>query len=72
MALQRPFVVGDEPGGVAVFVEQRGAPRAAARDYSSASADTDPRPAHARALDHVEHETELEQRFGIPVVTGPG
>ena len=64
------FLVGDEPGGVAVFVDS-GAPlepllEAVERERL--------RPTHILRThghpDHVEHEDELSQRFSIPVVTG--
>jgi glyoxylase-like metal-dependent hydrolase (beta-lactamase superfamily II) len=68
--LSNAFVVGDEPGGVAVFVDS-GAPlepllEAVERDGLT--------PTHLLRThghpDHVEHEDELTARFGIPVVTG--
>jgi glyoxylase-like metal-dependent hydrolase (beta-lactamase superfamily II) len=68
--LSNAFVVGDEPGGVAVFVDS-GAPlepllEAVERERL--------RPTHILRThghpDHVEHEDELSQRFSIPVMTG--
>jgi glyoxylase-like metal-dependent hydrolase (beta-lactamase superfamily II) len=68
--LSNAFVVGDEPGGVAIFVDS-GAPlepllEAVERERL--------RPTHILRThghpDHVEHEDELSQRFSIPVVTG--
>jgi glyoxylase-like metal-dependent hydrolase (beta-lactamase superfamily II) len=68
--LSNAFVVGDEPGGVAIFVDS-GAPlepllEAIERDRL--------RPTHILRThghaDHVEHEDELANRFSIPVVTG--
>lgn len=68
--LSNAFVVGDEPGGVAVFVDS-GAPlepllEAVERERLTP---THVLRTHGHA-DHVEHEEELAQRFGIPVVTG--
>ena len=68
--LSNAFVVGDEPGGVAVFVDS-GAPLepllgAVERERLTP---THVLRTHGHA-DHVEHEEELTQRFGIPVVTG--
>lgn len=69
--LSNAYVVGDEPGGVAVFVDS-GAPlepllAAIERERLT--------PTHILRThghgDHVEHEAELAERFGIPVVTGP-
>jgi glyoxylase-like metal-dependent hydrolase (beta-lactamase superfamily II) len=68
--LSNAFVVGDEPGGVAIFVDS-GAPlepllEAVERERL--------RPTHILRThghpDHVEHEDELSQRFSIPVMTG--
>jgi glyoxylase-like metal-dependent hydrolase (beta-lactamase superfamily II) len=68
--LSNAFVVGDEPGGVAIFVDS-GAPlepllEALERDRL--------RPTHILRThghpDHVEHEEELSSRFSIPVATG--
>ena len=68
--LSNAFVVGDEPGGVAVFVDS-GAPlepllAAVEREHLT--------PTHVLRThghpDHVAHEDELTSRFGIPVVTG--
>ena len=68
--LSNAFVVGDEPGGVAVFVDS-GAPLASLLDALERERLT---PTHVLRThghpDHVEHEEELTQRFGIPVVTG--
>ena len=68
--LSNAFLVGDEPGGVAVFVDS-GAPlepllEALERDRLV--------PTHVLRThghpDHVEHEELLMRRFGIPVATG--
>ena len=68
--LSNAFVVGDQPGGVAIFVDS-GAPlepllEAVERERL--------RPTHILRThghpDHVEHEEELSERFSIPVVTG--
>ena len=68
--LSNAFVVGDEPGGVAVFVDS-GAPL----DPLLAVLERDRlTPTHVLRThghpDHVEHEDELASRFGIRVVTG--
>lgn len=68
--LSNAFVVGDEPGGVAVFVDS-GAPlepllAAVERERLTP---THILRTHGHA-DHVEHEDELAERFGIPVLTG--
>ena len=68
--LSNAFVVGDEPGGTAVFVDS-GAPleplvEALERERLTP---THILRTHGHA-DHVEHEDELAQRYGIPVVTG--
>jgi hydroxyacylglutathione hydrolase len=68
--LSNAYVVGDEPGGTAVFVDS-GAPlepllAAVERDGLSV---THLLRTHAHA-DHVEHEDELVERFGLEVVTG--
>ena len=69
--LSNAFVLGDEPGGVAVFVDS-GAPlepllAAVERERLT--------PTHVLRThghpDHVAHEDDLTSRFGIPVVTGP-
>ncbi len=69
--LSNAFVVGDEPGGVAVFVDS-GAPLEPLLETLERERLT---PTHVLRThghsDHVEHENELEQRFGIPVVTDP-
>lgn len=69
--LSNAFVVGDEPGGVAVFVDS-GASLAPLLDVVVRERLT---PTHVLRThshpDHVEHEDELCSRFGIPVVTGP-
>jgi glyoxylase-like metal-dependent hydrolase (beta-lactamase superfamily II) len=69
--LSNAFVVGDEPGGVAVFVDS-GAPLEPLLDLVERERLTPTLVlrTHGHA-DHVEHEDELAQRFGIPVVTGP-
>jgi glyoxylase-like metal-dependent hydrolase (beta-lactamase superfamily II) len=68
--LSNAFVVGDEPGGVAIFVDS-GAPlepllEAVERERL--------RPTHILRThghpDHVEHEEELSNRFSIPVARG--
>ena len=68
--LSNAFVVGDEPGGVAVFVDS-GAPLEPLLDVVELERLT---PTHILRThghpDHVEHEEELAARFGIPVVTG--
>src|SRR5262245_51769132 len=68
--LSNAFVVGDEPGGVAVFVDS-GAPL---EPLLAALEEESLTPTHLLRThthpDHVEHEEELVQRFGIPVVTG--
>lgn len=69
--LSNAFVVGDEPGGVAVFVDS-GASLEPLLDVVARERLT---PTHVLRThahsDHVEHEAELCTRFGIPVVTGP-
>jgi glyoxylase-like metal-dependent hydrolase (beta-lactamase superfamily II) len=69
--LSNAFVLGDEPGGVAVFVDS-GAPldpllETVEREHLT--------PTHILRThghpDHVEHEDELAARVGIPVLTGP-
>jgi glyoxylase-like metal-dependent hydrolase (beta-lactamase superfamily II) len=69
--LSNAFLLGDEPGGVAVFVDS-GAPlepllAAVERERLT--------PTHVLRThghpDHVAHEDDLTSRFGIPVVTGP-
>jgi glyoxylase-like metal-dependent hydrolase (beta-lactamase superfamily II) len=69
--LSNAFVLGDEPGGVAVFVDS-GAPldpllESVEREHLT--------PTHILRThghpDHVEHEDDLAARFGIPVLTGP-
>jgi hydroxyacylglutathione hydrolase len=68
--LSNAYVVGDEPGGTAVFVDS-GAPlepllAAVERERLT--------PTHLLRThshtDHVEHEDELVSRFGLEVVTG--
>ena len=69
--LSNAFVVGDEPGGVAVFVDS-GAPLEPLLETIERERLT---PTHILRThghpDHVEHEDELARRFGIPVATGP-
>jgi glyoxylase-like metal-dependent hydrolase (beta-lactamase superfamily II) len=69
--LSNAFVVGDEPGGVAVFVDS-GAPLEPLLETIERER---LKPTHILRThghpDHVEHEDELASRFGIPVVTGP-
>ncbi len=68
--LSNAFVLGDTPGGVAVFVDS-GAPLAPLLEVVERENLT---PTHLLRThaheDHVEHEEELCERFGIPVVTG--
>ncbi len=68
--LSNAFVVGDEPGGVAVFVDS-GAPLEPLLEVVGRERLT---PTHVLRThghpDHVEHEEELASRFGIPVATG--
>jgi len=68
--LSNAFVVGDTPGGVGVFVDS-GAPLAPLLELVESERLT---PTHLLRThthpDHVEHESELCERFGIPVVTG--
>ena len=68
--LSNAFVVGDEPGGVAVFVDS-GAPLGPLLELVEQERLT---PTHLLRThahpDHVEHEDELCDRFGIDVVTG--
>jgi hydroxyacylglutathione hydrolase len=68
--LSNAYVVGDEPGGTAVFVDS-GAPLEpllAAVERGGLSV-THLLRTHGHA-DHVEHEDELVERFGLEVVTG--
>ncbi|HET8740981.1 MAG TPA: MBL fold metallo-hydrolase [Gaiella sp.] len=69
--LSNAFVVADEPGGVAVFVDS-GAPLEPLLEVVERERLT---PTHVLRThghpDHVEHEDELASRFGIPVITGP-
>jgi hydroxyacylglutathione hydrolase len=68
--LSNAFVVGDEEGGVAVFVDS-GAPL---EPLLAAIAEHNLTPTHILRThthpDHVIHEDDLRERFGIPVVTG--
>jgi hydroxyacylglutathione hydrolase len=68
--LSNAYVVGDEPGGVAVFVDS-GAPLVPLLEAVERERLT---PTHVLRThahpDHVEHENELRSRFGIDVVTG--
>ena len=68
--LSNAYVLGDEPGGQAVFVDS-GAPLAPLLELVERERLT---PTHLLRThahsDHVEHEDELCDRFGIPVVTG--
>ena len=68
--LSNAFLVGDEPGGVAVFVDS-GAPLEPLLETLERERLT---PTHLLRThshaDHVEHEELLTSRFGIPVVTG--
>ncbi len=67
--LSNAFLVGDEPGGVAVFVDS-GAPLEPLLEALERERLT---PTHLLRThshpDHVEHEELLTSRFGIPVVT---
>ena len=69
--LSNAFLVGDEPGGVAVFVDS-GAPLEPLLETLERErlAPTHILRTHGHP-DHVEHEELLTRRFGIPVVTGP-
>src|SRR5215470_14349230 len=68
--LSNAYVLGDESGGVAVFVDS-GAPLEPLLDLVERESLT---PTHLLRThthaDHVEHEDELCDRFGISVVTG--
>jgi hydroxyacylglutathione hydrolase len=68
--LSNAFVVGDVKGGVAVFVDS-GAPL---EPLLAALVDHELTPTHILRThthhDHVVHEDDLRERFGIPVVTG--
>jgi len=68
--LSNAYVVGDEPGGLAVFVDS-GAPLDPLLEVVERERLT---PTHLLRThghaDHVEHEDDLASRFGIPVVTG--
>ena len=68
--LSNAYVVGDESGGVAVFVDS-GAPLEPLLELVEREGLT---PTHLLRThthgDHVEHEEELRDSFGIPVVTG--
>ncbi len=68
--LSNAFVLGERPGGVAVFVDS-GAPLEPLLEVVARERLT---PTHILRThshpDHVEHEDELRERFGIPVVTG--
>ena len=67
--LSNAFVLGDEPGGVAVFVDS-GAPLEPLLAVVERERLT---PTHVLRthghVDHVAHEDELAARFGIPVLT---
>jgi hydroxyacylglutathione hydrolase len=68
--LSNAYVLGDAPGGTAVFVDS-GAPLAPLLELVDRERLT---PTHLLRThahgDHVEHEDELCDRFGIPVVVG--
>ena len=68
--LSNAYVLGEEPGGVAVFVDS-GAPLGPLLELVERERLT---PTHLLRThahpDHVEHEDELCDRFAIPVVTG--
>jgi glyoxylase-like metal-dependent hydrolase (beta-lactamase superfamily II) len=68
--LSNAYVVGDDPGGVAVFVDS-GAPLEPLLELVERErlSPTHLLRTHAHP-DHVEHEDELVQRFGLEVVTG--
>jgi len=68
--LSNAYVLGDAPGGTAVFVDS-GAPLAPLLELVERERlkPTHLLRTHAHG-DHVEHEDELCDRFGIPVVTG--
>ena len=67
--LSNAFLVGDEPGGIAVFVDS-GAPLEPLLETLERErlVPTHILRTHGHA-DHVEHEELLSRRFGIPVVT---
>jgi glyoxylase-like metal-dependent hydrolase (beta-lactamase superfamily II) len=69
--LSNAFLLADEPGGTAVFVDS-GAPLEPLLQVVERERLT---PTHVLRThthpDHVEHEDELSHRFGIPVATGP-
>ncbi len=68
--LSNAYVLGDAPGGIAVFVDS-GAPLAPLLELVERERLT---PTHLLRThahgDHVEHEDELCDRYGIPVVMG--
>jgi glyoxylase-like metal-dependent hydrolase (beta-lactamase superfamily II) len=68
--LSNAYVIGDEPGGVAVFVDS-GAPLEPLLELVERERLT---PTHLLRThahgDHVQHEDELVERFGVEVVTG--
>lgn len=68
--LSNAYVIGDEPGGVAVFVDS-GAPLEPLLELVERERLT---PTHLLRThthaDHVEHEDDLVERFGLEVVTG--
>lgn len=68
--LSNAFLVGDEPGGIAVFVDS-GAPLEPLLETLERErlVPTHILRTHGHA-DHVEHEELLTRRFGIPVVAG--
>jgi hydroxyacylglutathione hydrolase len=69
--LSNAFMVGDEPGGVAVFVDS-GAPLQPLLEALERErlVPTHILRTHGHS-DHIEHEDLLQRRFGIPVITGP-
>lgn len=68
--LSNAYVVGDRPGGAAVFVDS-GAPLEPLLDAIERERLTPVAVLRTHAHgDHVEHEDELRRRFGIEVVTG--
>lgn len=65
--LANGYIVGDRPGGVALFVDS-GAPLAPLRAFA---AEHDLTPTHVlRTHSHHDH-VAFEQELGLPVVTGP-
>src|SRR5918911_3097561 len=69
--LSNAFLIGDEPGGTAVFVDS-GAPLEPLFDAVERHGVTVTHllTTHAHA-DHVAGDDEVRSRFGVPVVKGP-